>query len=1096
MPNQPTASGKLRSLADRATKAKERYLKTNVVAHIEEALALWQRLLSHPAFAQAPLDFKRRVWNNAGLSHWYCYGAQGRIEDLDKALELWNEALKSATSISTKAGYLNNLGNGLSARYARTGDLADLTKALECYQQAVDLTPAKAMYLNNLGNGLRDRYARTGDLADLTKALECYQQAVELTPANSPDKAMYLNNLGNGLRARYARTGDLADLTKALECSQQAVALTPATSPAKAGYLNNLGTGLRDRYESTGDFAGLTKALECWQQAVDLTPANSTDKAGYLNNLGNGLRDRYESTGEFADLTKALECWQQAVELTPANSPDKAMYLNNLGNGLRDRYARTGDLADLAQAQACFEKALQSSSFDTFPQEYRRAAFNLGQLHYQAGQIAEAHAALVKAHQAVENLRTGTQSEAVRRKTSVDNVQLSRLLVACCLKLAEFSQGFEYAAAGKGRAFVDRLTNTSKDFKTILSRNSALEQAAQPYLILRQKTDDLSAQILWEETEAAKKALAIETKRKELEQLQKELSDQMRGLETKRKDLEQLQGVLSTQWEALSQAYPLLTSTDSAPTLDLPKAQTLAGALGATLVEYYQHAEGWGAFVITPTTFHYIPLEKLTEERLEKMQGWLERVSECCTQSMEGPLYHWYEAIFAPLAPHIIPPTQPVILAPYGILQRLPLAVARNKAQKKYLAEEYTLAFAPSLSALWVVYQQAKQDEQKDKGPQPQIASHILTVAYPGADPADPYYLDNVIPEAEAIADLFPHAEVKKLHEAAAKTSEVLAEAKGQTLVHIGCHGGFNPSNPEASGLILADGPLTVRDIVRDLRLEETQLVTLAACQSGQSSANLANEGTGLIQAMLTAGTPVVIASLWSVSDDTTKVLFGEFYQQLHTGQPPAIALREAAQKVRAVQEHPFYWAAFQANGLALTPQEEALRLPFQKPGEGTFVTTKVNARTKQGGQPLDATVEQQKIVDDARWRLEQLEEDDEEEVVKLLKERGEGKLLLEQFDSLVAESEKVSDYSSLFQLASNIHKMVEEISVLRERLLPSNMNISAVRKVREYNLKVIVETKKEAPKANYVAERKPEIENDLNARRARFKALLEGEGK
>jgi hypothetical protein len=40
--------------------------------------------------------------------------------------------------------------------------------------------------MSNLGLGLRDRYARTGDLADLDRAIFCYQQAVDLTPSTSP----------------------------------------------------------------------------------------------------------------------------------------------------------------------------------------------------------------------------------------------------------------------------------------------------------------------------------------------------------------------------------------------------------------------------------------------------------------------------------------------------------------------------------------------------------------------------------------------------------------------------------------------------------------------------------------------------------------------------------------------------------------------------------------------------------------------------------------------------------------------------------------------------------------------------------------------
>ena len=108
----------------------------------------------------------------------------------------------------------------------RTGDLDDLARALEAYEQAVAQTPTGSPdlpgYLNNLGNGLSDRYARTGDLDDLARALEAYEQAVAQTPTGSPDLPSRLNNLGTGLSDRYARTGDLDDLARALEAYEAA----------------------------------------------------------------------------------------------------------------------------------------------------------------------------------------------------------------------------------------------------------------------------------------------------------------------------------------------------------------------------------------------------------------------------------------------------------------------------------------------------------------------------------------------------------------------------------------------------------------------------------------------------------------------------------------------------------------------------------------------------------------------------------------------------------------------------------------------------------------------------------------------------------
>jgi CHAT domain-containing protein len=130
---------------------------------------------------------------------------------------------------------LNNLGNGLSDRYARTRRLEDLEEAIKSYQRAVTGTPPDSpdlpMNLNNLGNGLRARYARTGRLEDLEEAIKSYQRAVTGTPPDSPDLPSRLNNLGNGLRARYARTGRLEDLEEAIKSYRAACDLGAAAAP-------------------------------------------------------------------------------------------------------------------------------------------------------------------------------------------------------------------------------------------------------------------------------------------------------------------------------------------------------------------------------------------------------------------------------------------------------------------------------------------------------------------------------------------------------------------------------------------------------------------------------------------------------------------------------------------------------------------------------------------------------------------------------------------------------------------------------------------------------------------------------------------------
>jgi CHAT domain-containing protein len=63
------------------------------------------------------------------------------------------------------------------------------------------------------------------------------------------------------------------------------------------------------------------------------------------------------------------------------------------------------------------------------------------------------------------------------------------------------------------------------------------------------------------------------------------------------------------------------------------------------------------------------------------------------------------------------------------------------------------------------------------------------------------------------------------------------------------------------------------------------------------------------------AGSPSVLASLWSVDDDATQKLMIAFYTHLNDGLGKAEALRAAQIDIRQQYSHPYYWAGFVLTG-------------------------------------------------------------------------------------------------------------------------------------------------------------------------------------
>ena len=60
----------------------------------------------------------------------------------------------------------------------------------------------------------------------------------------------------------------------------------------------------------------------------------------------------------------------------------------------------------------------------------------------------------------------------------------------------------------------------------------------------------------------------------------------------------------------------------------------------------------------------------------------------------------------------------------------------------------------------------------------------------------------------------------------------------------------------------------------------KANLVVLSGCETGLGKLSTGDELVGLTRAFIYAGTPSVVASLWSVDDSSTAHLMSEFLQK------------------------------------------------------------------------------------------------------------------------------------------------------------------------------------------------------------------------
>lgn len=110
------------------------------------------------------------------------------------------------------------------------------------------------------------------------------------------------------------------------------------------------------------------------------------------------------------------------------------------------------------------------------------------------------------------------------------------------------------------------------------------------------------------------------------------------------------------------------------------------------------------------------------------------------------------------------------------------------------------------------------------------------------------------------------------------------------------------------------DGILTAAEAA-GLKLADTQLVTLSACETGLGEARNGEGILGLKRGFAVAGAKNLLMTLWEISDDDTVALMAAFYDRVLGGETPAAALAavQAESLARLRKEHGLYHAVNRA---------------------------------------------------------------------------------------------------------------------------------------------------------------------------------------
>jgi CHAT domain-containing protein len=497
---------------------------------------------------------------------------------------------------------------------------------------------------------------------------------------------------------------------------------------------------------------------------------------------------------------------------------------------------------------------------------------NTGLVFDAWGKSREALGYYLAALEKMDELQTSARLDEFRIDLAAQSSRLYQRAVQLEIVLHREQDAFELSERARARTFLDQLGNSRIDISKHLPADFSLREER-----LRQENISLERQL---GQELAKPGPEVNPER--IHVLQSRLS-------VVRKEYE---GSISD----LKLSIPEYSAFLSISPITLRDAQQQLSP-DVTLVSYFTTPQTTFAFILTKGSFHVSKLSVTEVELARAVTTLLDFPSQNDAPPTLKSLHKW---LIAPIKSHLKTPM--LAFVPFGILHDLPFA-ALTPDGKRYLVDDYAVFSLPSASVLPYIGARIKP-----------AGSRALVLANDQEEGRA--HLSKAYDEARQVASLFG---VEPLLGDAATASMVQTSAGNYDIVHVIAHIDLDNQNPLSSHVVLggakgSDGELSL-DQVFGLDLRKTNLVVLSGCQSLKGKRSRGDDVIGLSRAFIYAGSPSVVASLWSVDDDATQQLMVAFYTHLKEGLSKAEALRDAQRDVRHRYPNPYYWSGFVLTG-------------------------------------------------------------------------------------------------------------------------------------------------------------------------------------
>jgi CHAT domain-containing protein/tetratricopeptide (TPR) repeat protein/WD40 repeat protein len=626
------------------------------------------------------------------------------------------------------------------------------------------------------------------------------------------------------------------------------------------------------------------QALASFRQATTLDQQTDFERGLLYDYLFLGQTFQILSQPDSA-LAYLAKTEKLALKLNDHRAYTKALYTKGL---------TAIDRNNKSLARASFTEALAKAEEVKLDEMQWRCLWRLGWLARQSGDLTPALDFYLRAIAALERQSAKIKIEEYRSGFIDNKSEIYEEAVLLLLQMNRVAEAFAIAERAKSRSFADLLANGKIDWQAGADRDllNRRDRLSDRLSLVQGKINSLQQKA---GTEASSRLL-IAALNDTLSALQKEYSSLLVELKT---------------------ANPELADMVSVEPLPLAEVQALlpdsARTGSVAMVEYFFAKDRLVCWVVDRRQVRAVVTaldrNKLNESIMQFRRAITKRAS---TENFSRPLY---DQLVKPIELLLQNKTQ-LVIVPHGVLHYLPFP-ALQKADSTYLIDHYALALAPSATVFGFCHRKANARGEVSLLNERRENFRVVALGNPDAGNAR-LDLPFAGKEIKSLAQTF--GAIESYERKQATPSALMAGAARANVIHLSCHGVYDERNPLFSALLLAPdstnqtGRLEAHKIF-GLKLNAS-LVMLSACETGLARVTGGDEVIGLARGFIFAGTPSLIASLWTVDDLATAITVKRFYRYLKSGLSKAQALREAQRFVRDHHNrHPAYWASFGLTG-------------------------------------------------------------------------------------------------------------------------------------------------------------------------------------